>query len=582
MKKTLTLLGIIFYAFQTFAQIPPITWYKTFGDIYEDEGIAIVTDKNGNVYSMSLITNRQDVNTDTLASDTLFLGAQAEPFTIIQKLDSTGKFIWAKGWRCYNANNIITNRMCIDKNGNIIFSGIAKAGTFSPPITQVDFDPDATQSYYLPSLPSGEFYEGNYIIKINGDGQFKWVKALTNTAGVVSVSQRGLAVDDAGNIFSTGSTFDNVDYDPSTAVSNLNAMVTNGYIQKLDSNGNFVWAQLFTCPSFNYVRDIAVDHLGNCFIVGENAANTDMDGGTNTTSLSAGPYIAKYNASGALIWAKPLSSKIMELKIGSDNSIYATGDYLNKDDMNPDPTITNIIDSVHTFGGYILKLSNDATYIWSKPIVSKSAFAEKCYPLNLKIDKNDNLYLLGTYEGTIDFNPEPPINALPVSFNGQFIAKYDSSGKFKWTKQVNYYQSSVYSKGYNCDNFGNVFLSGSYGSITAIDNTTTFTSVNINDAFIVKVRGVNATISTSNKDLQNATNVEIYPNPSNGIMYLKSKTNNIISAVHIYNMMGATVWQTSGNNSNAIAIDATLPKGIYQLQIINTDKTNQLLSIEIE
>ncbi len=579
MKKVLLFIVIAICTLQATAQIPPITWYKTFGSVSEDEGMSIVTDNNGNAYSMSLITHRQDVNTDTQPGDTLFLGRQAEPWTIIQKFDSTGKFIWAKGWRCYNANDVITNRMVIDKSGNIIFMGIAKAGTFSPVITAVDFDPDPTQTYFVPTPPSGQAYDGSYIVKINSNGNLLWVKALTSMSGSF-INQRSLAVDDSGNIFSTGTAYGVVNFDPGAGSSVFNTSVFNGFILKLDSNGVYQWAQMHDCTSFNFIRDIATDHAGNCIIIGNNAANTDMDGGSGITTLAAGPYIAKYSGAGTLLWAKPFSSNIYEVKIGNDNSIYAVGDYDNKADMNPDPAVINTIDSVHVFGGYILKLNKDGIYVWSKPIVSKSQFAEKCNIYNIKIDAADNLYLFGTYEGTIDFNPEPPVNALPVSFTGQFIAKYDSAGKYKWAKQLNFYLTSIYSKGLNCDNFGNVFLSGTFGGGTAIDINTTLVSTNITDAFIVKIRGVNATILSLNNNYNLLAEANIYPNPSSGKVYIKSSAT--IKSAILYNTTGQLIWRYTGNNITSIDLPLAISKGLYQLQLNDDAGSGKLLPLSIQ
>jgi hypothetical protein len=56
-----------------------------------------------------------------------------------------------------------------------------------------------------------------------------------------------IAIDAEGNVYTTGYFIDTVDFDPGTgSMTNLSAVGgKDSFIQKLDANGNFVWAKSF-------------------------------------------------------------------------------------------------------------------------------------------------------------------------------------------------------------------------------------------------------------------------------------------------------------------------------------------------
>ena len=51
-------------------------------------------------------------------------------------------------------------------------------------------------------------------------------------------------------------------------------------------------------------------------------------------------------------------------------------------------------------------------------------------------DRLNNLYICGRFGGTVDFDPGPGVYNMSNQFSGIFFAKYDSSGEFKWGKQI--------------------------------------------------------------------------------------------------------------------------------------------------
>ncbi|NQY74108.1 MAG: T9SS type A sorting domain-containing protein, partial [Candidatus Margulisbacteria bacterium] len=103
-------------------------------------------------------------------------------------------------------------------------------------------------------------------------------------------SDRGYVttVDASGNIYTSGIYRDTVDFDPGAGTTNLSA---NGFddvfVQKMDPQGNFLWAKSFGGSSVEIGRSITVDASGNVYAIGEFIGTVDFDPGAGTTNLSS-------------------------------------------------------------------------------------------------------------------------------------------------------------------------------------------------------------------------------------------------------------------------------------------------------
>ncbi|MEN7548786.1 SBBP repeat-containing protein [Rapidithrix thailandica] len=70
---------------------------------------------------------------------------------------------------------------------------------------------------------------------------FQWAKSMGGSSYDYGKS---IALDSDGNVYTTGYFYGTVDFDPGTGIHNLNAMgYSDIFIQKLDREGNFVWAK---------------------------------------------------------------------------------------------------------------------------------------------------------------------------------------------------------------------------------------------------------------------------------------------------------------------------------------------------
>jgi hypothetical protein len=108
------------------------------------------------------------------------------------------------------------------------------------------------------------------------------------------------------------------------------------------------------------------------------------------------------------------------------------------------------------------------------------------------IDSLGNRYTIGTFSGTVDFDPSltGETNLVSVGNAGIFISKLDSSGNFVWAKSVGgatgYYDNSV-----AVDAGGNVYIAGPLQKTVDFDPSLTgianLSSAGDNDIFISKL-----------------------------------------------------------------------------------------------
>ena len=91
------------------------------------------------------------------------------------------------------------------------------------------------------------------------------------------------------------------------------------------------------------------------------------------------------------------------------------------------------------------------------------------YCNSVAVDANGNVYSIGSFNGTVDFDPNLGIsNLTSVGIDDIFISKIDGSGNYIWTKSIG---SSQIDEGFSItlDNSGNVYSTGSFTGTVDFD-----------------------------------------------------------------------------------------------------------------
>lgn len=304
-------------------------WARRFGNTSADEGMSIAVDATGNVFTTGYFTGNVDFDPST-AVFTLNNSAGGDGF--ISKLDAVGNFVWAKQFGGSSGYTVI-NDLALDPSGNILTTGYIQSVTDFDPgpgsytlssvggydifISKLDasgnfvwatstgnisddigegIDVDAsgnvyTAGHFLGTVdfdPGAAVYnftntagDDSFVSKLDASGNLIWVKQLTAGTSYENHAY-DVAVDPAGNVFTTGFFGGTGDFDPSTTSTYTLTSAGGAYnifVSKLDMNGNFVWACTMGSPSGagSESRGISVDGSGNVYTTGWFNGTADFD-----------------------------------------------------------------------------------------------------------------------------------------------------------------------------------------------------------------------------------------------------------------------------------------------------------------
>ena len=350
-------------------------------------GTYIAVDGNGNVYSTGFFVGTVDFDP---GAGTFNLTSAGGYDIFVSKLDASGNFLWAK--QMGGASRSIV----VDESGNVYTTGSFQ--------NTADFDP-GTGTFNLTSAG----YNDIFVSKLDSSGNFLWAKQM---GGTFTDQGNSITVDGSGNVYTTGSFTDTADFDPGAGTFNLTP--TGGFdlfVSKLDASGNFLWAKQMGGAS----RSIVVDESGNVYTTGSFQNTADFDPGTGTFNLTSAGYndifVSKLDSSGNFLWAKQMGGIYIDggnsIAVDGSGNVYTTGSFDGTVDFDPGAGIFNLT-SAGRIDIFMSKLDASGNFQWAKQMGG----ASWDYGYSIALDVSGNVYATGSFEGTVDFDPDAGIANL--------------------------------------------------------------------------------------------------------------------------------------------------------------------------
>ena len=320
---------------------------------------------------------------------------------------------------------------------------------------------------------------------------FLWA---TRAAGPYWDEGNALATDGSGNIIVTGQFAETATFG-TTTLTGLGPFPSGDiFIAKYDANGNLLWVRQAGGPGspagVNNGRDVATDGSGNVFVTGEFINSTTFE---TTTLISQGDqpngFVAKYDADGHLLWAKPIYGQygVRGTGIAADGSgnCFLTGFFGHHNYGGTASFGTVTLSSVGGADIFIAKYDPDGTCLWAERAGSGTTGTYGGYTTEkgekIATDSSGNSTVIGHFSGTATFGT---IALTSIEESDIFIAKYDPDGNCLWAKQAGG-TNEEREYGIAVDGSGNSVITG-YFRGTAIFGTTTLTSTGESDVFIAK------------------------------------------------------------------------------------------------
>lgn len=168
--------------------------------------------------------------------------------------------------------------------------------------------------------------------------QWAHVTKLQSTQSVHDANQ--IKIDPDGSIYVAGNYLYLLSFSDSDI--ELNGIgANNTYLYKRSAMGELLWARTIGVNIINDLFDMAIDHDGNIYLVGQYRGQMAVGSGGNSISLSSiglnDGYIVKYSPTGALLAAHSLggSSKdnLTAISFDNDNNIILAGNFYGEVDF---------------------------------------------------------------------------------------------------------------------------------------------------------------------------------------------------------------------------------------------------------
>jgi hypothetical protein len=416
-------------------------WGFTTGNSKRDEVTALSMDAQGSIYITGAFEDSMDMANGAGAAEYIHGFGFRDIF--LAKYDATGIKQWA-----FSIGNLAWDRgwaLTTDDHGSVYTGGV-----FS---RKADFDP-GPDSMMLTSNQAG-FWPDGYLVKYSTSGELVWAKHLltarnrsaSQTATLLSIT--GMEIDSNGDLLIGGAFWDSVWLAPNHLIVS-DGPLADMFIAKYDSDGNFIWGKQMGGSGDQRIQSISTDPQGNVYTTGFYFGSPDFDpaGGTVLSSQGAEDiFLAKYNSSGALQWAKGIGSMNGSavstesgLDVGTDDmgNVYVTGRLLGTADFDPNTAAGSVTPTTSGAASFFAKYDGTGTFQWAHSLVGNGYNLGK----RLEVMPNGDFWLAGEFGvgaalGGLDLDPGPDTVSV-FSLGGPediFVAKYDKDAGFQtgWT-----------------------------------------------------------------------------------------------------------------------------------------------------
>lgn len=360
-----------------------IIWLIGEGGAGEDKGFGIEIDQANNIYVCGFFSSSITIGTTTYTSE-------GEKDILWLKYDNAGSLLASKVWGDIYSD--VATKIFIDDYDKIYLTGYFE--------DTVNFD-----SYTLISEDTRDML----LLKLDTGGNVIWARKAGGQGGNYGWD---INVDNTGIVYVTGFAAGHDMHFGSITTTN-----TDVFISSFDTSGAVLWANSIDAIGIGvlYGNSVSSDVSGNVYITGFSFQDQNMHFGSTILSGN-NSYVAKYNSSGNLVWAKGIATNTIDganyIVVDSGKNIYIAGflDYWGVFGA----------DTIYTNGGedvFIAKLDSNGNYIWSA--LAGGSGTDGAYSLTL--DNNGSIVLTGYTTSSISYFGPYTING--ASGQDMFVAK---------------------------------------------------------------------------------------------------------------------------------------------------------------
>jgi hypothetical protein len=264
-----------------------------------------------------------------------------------------------------------------------------------------------------------------------------------------------IVTDATGNVYVAGRFAGNVDFDPAhpntDGLLRSTGITENGFVVKYAADGTFQWVRGTNGPGDD--QGLAVDGSGNIYVAGSFSVGDTFGAFTPT---SGDTFVTKLDTAGNFDWVQTYTGGT------GDNTHVAldgSGNVYVARTINPSGVDVN----ANTF--IIVSKLDPATgaTVWNDQFGNTGSMNGNT-GMDVKADATGNVFVTGTFTGTVDFDPGPASHTLTSpKWKGEyvqegFVLSLTTGNNFRWVKEI-----AAMPSGLAIDSADNVYTTGASG-----------------------------------------------------------------------------------------------------------------------
>lgn len=330
---------------------------------------------DGSFYTFGRVSKTVDFNPYSEVD----LQTAASGSSFLTRFDSTNNYCWTK---VFNSTTYITITNVVgDSSGNVFVVGVF-SGT-------ADLDPTSSTDSKTATGPRDMF-----LVKLDSLGGYLWGK---HWAGNDYLYPADMVLGDSNSVYFVGSLVGTLDFDPGTAIENHTATLSDSYLIKMSSDGNYLWGFHYNQAGYEVAEDVdyrnGVVYMAGVYSTGD----FDPSGATNNLTSLGGydTYVSRFNSD---------SSYISTQSFGASGTHDYTRGLAVDADGNCYVATSNSSDELKLWA-----LNSSYEQIWSHTfsgVYPRVGFGYgDVIRDSLAVDGVGRLRFAGNFTGAVDFNP---------------------------------------------------------------------------------------------------------------------------------------------------------------------------------
>ena len=328
---------------------------------------------------------------------------------------------WARTWGGIGDDHVY--EVTVDDDGNVY-----STGDF---MSSVDFNPDPEGV----DIRTSNGLDDIFLVKYDKYGNYQWARTWGGSSGDVGLA---VDIDSSGMVFASGDFSSTVDFG-TNGIPDLRTSrgSTDCFVSKYKPDGTYISTVTWGGGALDEVQRIYIGSNNDILITGIFAGTSDFNPDPvlqdlHTSNGIYDAFINKLTNNGAFQWARTWGSSSDDYGNGivsdSFGNVYCSGYFQYTVDFDPSGGT-----DVHTSNGdddaFLSSFDSNGDFRWTH--TWGSTYQDEAW--ECAVDEYDDVYVVGNYYYTVDFNPDPleTEERTAVWESDVFVSKFAADGDFK-------------------------------------------------------------------------------------------------------------------------------------------------------